>query len=224
MSNAMKSLGEESRTLLREIVENHAWRQLSSMNILGHCLKYVTKVDSKVLVAQELHNSLLLFQELRGIYGELGWTDVVAAVRDRLAEVPYPASRLEFGVCHYLVDQAQLTSMKSYVDCVVPEFAAVARSYVDAASTLVPSGDPVFVEYAGDASHRPHAQSMFDRWVGVALSSFGPASQYADRRPVELGLRAHTKGELVRTFLAAIDPWRQECGLDAPAVAAVGAE
>ena len=45
---------EEQKQLLRRIVESFAWRQLASINMLGHCLKYIPELDTKLTVAAEL--------------------------------------------------------------------------------------------------------------------------------------------------------------------------
>jgi len=49
---------EEARGSSRRIAEAHAWRQLSAVNILGHCLDFVTRAASKILVAEELPASV----------------------------------------------------------------------------------------------------------------------------------------------------------------------
>ena len=46
-----KPLDEEGRILLRRIVESLAWRQIAAINILGHGLKFVLDLDSKLRVA-----------------------------------------------------------------------------------------------------------------------------------------------------------------------------
>ena len=70
------SLDEESKQLLRRIVESLAWRQLASMNILGHCLKFIDELDVKNAVADELELALRLFRQVRALYSELGWRDL----------------------------------------------------------------------------------------------------------------------------------------------------
>ena len=101
-SAAAVPVDEEARTILRRIVESLAWRQLAVINILGHGLKYVTELDVKLRVVGELDRALELFQSVRALYADLGWTDIEAAVRERAEDVPYPESRLEFGIAYYV--------------------------------------------------------------------------------------------------------------------------
>jgi 1,2-phenylacetyl-CoA epoxidase catalytic subunit len=220
----MHSLDEEGRTLLRRIIEQQAWRQVMSLNILGYCLRYVTRIDSKVIVAEELAEALRRFQQVRALYRGLGWTDLERFVREKAEEVRYPASRLEFGICRTLCDRAELVAMRSYRDCAVRDFALIARTSVDTMHRLAPEGDRVFIEYAREHGNRPHAQQLFDRWLAIALTSFGRPGSAGDRRAVELGLRDKHSHELVREFVAEMDPYRRECGLEWPDREALGIE
>lgn len=210
----LTGLDEEGRALLRRIIESQAWRQLAAMNVLGHCLKFVTRLESKILVAEELSSSQRLFREVRALYDEIGWTDLESAVRDEIVQFPFPASRLEFGICRYLCDRAELVAMRSYENCVCKPYAAIARSHVEATRHLVPEGDRVFVEYCADPKHRPHAQELFDRWLAIALRSMGRPGSRGDRRAVELGLRSLHSRELAEQFLEDVRPYREQCGLD----------
>ena len=159
----LEQLDEESRVLLRRIVESLAWRQLASIDILGHCLKFVNELDVKLRVVAELDRALSLFQNVHQLYGRLGWTDLEAAVRDRIGSLPYPASRLEFGVAYYVCGVAEEVAMQSYVDSSCAPFAEIARSHV-AASAERP--EPTrFIEFCSEPSNRPQAQACVQCWA-----------------------------------------------------------
>src|SRR5262245_19206926 len=110
------TVSEEARAILRRIVESLAWRQLATINILGHGLKFVTELDVKLRVVGELDRALELFQSVRALYGELGWTDLESAVRERANSLPYPESRFEFGVAYYVSGLAEEVAMQTFVE------------------------------------------------------------------------------------------------------------
>jgi len=60
----VRALDEEKKQLLRMIVERLAWRQIASINMLGHCLKYIPELDTKLTVAAELDLALGLFRQV----------------------------------------------------------------------------------------------------------------------------------------------------------------
>jgi 1,2-phenylacetyl-CoA epoxidase catalytic subunit len=216
----MQMLNEEARGLLRRIVESQAHREILAINMLGHCLKFVTELDVKLRVAEDLDLSLRLFRDVQALYKDLGWQDLESAVRDRTTEVVYPESRLEFGIAHYLMHVAQEVAMESYVDCAVPQFAAIARSYV-AAAPMRPHPTR-FEEFCAEPENRPRAQELFQRWFAVTLTAFGRPDTRADERAVELGLRARSSAEAAQDFVERLRPFVARLGLRLPAASDLG--
>jgi len=205
---------EEKKQLLRRIVESLAWRQLASINMLGHCLKYVPELDTKLAVASELTLALGLFREVRSLYRDLGWTDLESAVRDRLGDIPYPGSRLEFGVAYYVTGQAEDVAMSAYTSSSYPDFAAIARSYVDAAARR--SEPARFLEFAADPTNRPQAQQYLNRWLEISRRSFGRPGTTAGARAVELGLRSQLSADMDAEFRGKLEPFLKRASLQWP--------
>ncbi len=204
-------LDEEARAILRRIVESLAWRQLAVINILGHGLKFVTELDVKLRVVGELDRALELFQSVRALYGELGWTDIESAVRDRAQDVPYPESRLEFGVAYYLSGLTEEVAMQSFVECAYAPFAAIAKKHVEAAAQRP---EPTrFLEYSSEAANRPHAQELLDRWVLAARRAFGRADSPHDAKALALRLKNKRSAELDRIFCERLQPFLASSGL-----------
>lgn len=204
-------LDEEARAILRRIVESLAWRQLAVINILGHGLKFVTELDVKLRVVGELDRALELFQSVRALYGELGWTDIESAVRDRAQEVPYPESRLEFGVAYYLSGLTEEVAMQSFVESAYAPFAAIARKHVEAAAQRP---EPTrFLEYSSEPANRPHAQELLDRWVIAARRAFGRADSPHDAKALALRLKNKRSAELDRIFCERLQPFLTSSGL-----------
>ena len=208
-------LDEESRPILRRIVESLAWRQLAVINILGHGLKFVTELDVKLRVVGELDRALDLFQSVRALYGELGWTDLEAAVRERAQDVPYPESRLEFGVAYYISGLTEEVAMQSFVESAHAPFADIARKHVEAAQHRP---EPTrFLEYCSEAANRPHGQELLNRWVVAARRSFGRTDSPHDAQALKLRLKNRRAADLDRVFCDRLAPFLAQCGLVLPA-------
>jgi 1,2-phenylacetyl-CoA epoxidase catalytic subunit len=204
-------IDEESRAILRRIVEGLAWRQLAVINILGHGLKFVTELDVKLRVVGELDRALELFQSVRALYDELGWTDLESAVRDRAETVPYPESRLEFGVAYYVSGLAEEVAMQNFVECSYAPFAQIAKKHVEAAAQRP---EPTrFIEYCSEASNRPHGQELLDRWVVAARRSFGRTDSPHDAQALKLRLKTKRAADLDRIFCERLQPFLDQCGL-----------
>jgi len=215
-STKVVPLDEEARVILRRIVESLAWRQLAVINILGHGLKFVNELDVKLRVVGELDRALELFQSVRVLYGELGWTDIESAVRERAQDVPYPETRLEFGVAYYVSGLTEEVAMQSFVESSYAPFAAIARKHVEAAAQRPESKR--FREYCSDPANRPHAQQLLDRWVIAARRSFGRADTPNDLQALKLGLKNKRSADLDAVFCSRLQPFLTACGLKLPGV------
>lgn len=215
----MQGLDEEGRLLLREIVERLAWRQISGINTLGHCLKFIVELDNKLRIAAELDLNLRLFYQVRSMYQELGWEDLESAVRDDVRRLEYPASRMEFGAFYHITSLAERVAMSSYVNSSSKEFAAIARSYLDVAAKRPEPKH--FLSFASDPANKPQASQFVEQWTRVAVLSFGRPDTPGDERAVELGLRERGTADMVREFFAELDPFLARCGLAMPVLQGV---
>lgn len=198
------TLDEESRAILRRIVESLAWRQLASIHLLGHGLKFVTELDVKKRVVGELTRALEQFESVRALYGELGWTELESAVRERLENLAYPESRLEFGLAYYVSGLSEDVVMRAYVDSSWQPFATIARRHVEA---WMQRPEPTrFQEYSSEPRNRPHAQELVERWVPFARRAFGRSDSPYDEKAVKLGLKSKRAAELDASFCERLKP------------------
>jgi 1,2-phenylacetyl-CoA epoxidase catalytic subunit len=215
---------EEGRGLLRRVIEGQAYRQLMLANIRGHGLKFAPEVEEKLALVRDLDGALRQFREVERLYARLGFGDVVSAVRGKMERVPYPSTRLELALCLFLCERVAWHASNAYMNCVQRDFAALARSRLDETPVLELPADPAFVEFCRDESHRPLAQQLFNRWVGVTLLALGRPGSAGDARAVALGLRDKSVAEIVSTYLASLAPFLRACHLTMPDASALGVE
>ena len=216
---------EESRGLLRKIVEGHAYRQLMLANIRGHGIKYLPELDHKLASVRRLVDVLPLVQGVIDLYAEIDGGDVVSAVRDRMERIPYPTSRLELAVCLFLCMRAERHALEAYVDCRVSSaLAELSRARLAVVVTDDLPRDPVFVEYCAEPANRPHAQQMLNRWLALCLVALGRPGSPGDARAVELGLRTRRVSDIAAEFLAGLGPFLEATGLVVHDADALGVE
>lgn len=216
---------EESRALLRKIVEGQAWRQLMLANIRGHGIKYLPELEHKLASVERLAHVLPLMRGVAALYAEIDGGDVVSAVRDRMERLPYPGSRLELAVCLFLCMRAERHALMSYADCSVSSaLVELTRARLaDVSSEDLPR-DPIFVDYCAEPANRPHAQQMLNRWLALCLVALGRPGSHGDRRAVELGLRSRRAAEIAEEFLSGLAPFLAATGLVVPDADSLGVE
>lgn len=218
------ALDEESRALLRKIVERQAYRQLMAANIRGHGLKFVPDAEEKLLLALDLERSLRVARDVEALYARLGGADLSLSVRARMERIPYPSSRLELSICLALCDRAERTVADGYVECACAPFAAIARTLLASDRTFTQRAEELFSAFCHDATNRPAAQQMFNRWLAITLVSLGRPNTAGDARAVSLRLRSKRCGESVREYLADLRPLMDRCHLILPSSATLCVE
>lgn len=215
---------EETRNLLRLIVERQAYRQLMVANIRGHGMKFVPGLEEKLQLSQDLNCTLRIYHEIERLYIGLGGEDLPMAVRAKMERIPYPASRLELAVCLVMCDLAERLAAESYLDCCVPEYAAIARSLLDMVRANTRHGEELFMRFCSEPDNHPRARQITNRWLSIAIRSLGRPKTAGDGRAIELGLRARTCGESVQLFVEGASAFMDQCGLDFPSAETLGVE
>jgi 1,2-phenylacetyl-CoA epoxidase catalytic subunit len=136
-------------------------------------------------------------------------TDLDAWVSARLAEQPLPrvGSWLELAMAQFLFDRAGRWQLSEYLDSSFEPYRALAREIVDDERGHEEAGARLVVELcnAPDAN-RADAQAVFERWLGVALLSFGRPGGAGNRFAIAAGLKRRDSAEIARDFLADVAP------------------
>jgi 1,2-phenylacetyl-CoA epoxidase catalytic subunit len=220
----LNQLDEETRGLLKRIVEGQAYRQLVLCNIRGHGVGFLPSVESKLELVRALDDSLGDFKDVQGLYTRLGHGDVVSAVRGKMDRVPYPESRMELAVCLFLCERVQHMALEAYVESTCDELAEIARERLEANRMLEVPDDPAFIEFCADETNRPRAQEIFNRWIGLTVLALGRPDNTRDARAVELGLRSRQMSDVAHDFVEGLEPLLQSCGIEMPAAEMLGIE
>lgn len=217
-------LDEESKGILRRIVERTAYRQLMAANIRGHGLKYVPEIDEKQQLARDIDASLAAAGPIEALYTHIGGSDVTFAVRELMDRIPYPYSRFELAVCLALVDRTERLVAESYVESTSREMASIARSLLELDRAGTRRLEEHLAEFCQEAGNRPTVQQFLNRWLAIAVVAFGRPGSPGDQRAVALGLRSRGAGAMVKRFLDELGPFVESLGLVIPRLDSLGVQ
>ena len=220
----LPEIDEESKGLLRRIVERQAFRQMMLEKIRGHGLKFVPEIDAQILLAQDIVHSLRVMQQIELYYSEIGGSDLVLAVRDKMERIPYPGSRLELSICLALCDRAERVVAESYVESSSSEFAAIALSILAMDRTSTRQAEELFKGFCSEPGNHHAAQQMFQRWLAITIQAMGRPGTQGDQRAAALGLRRQRCGDSLRQYLEELKPLIASCGLQMPSAAVMGVD
>lgn len=224
MKKTVAELDEESRGLLKRVLEGLAYRELGLFNVRGHGLKFLNEIDDKLKLVGELELALRQFREIERMYSVLGHKGVVSLVRDKIERIPYPTSRMELALSLFVAEQASRASMSAYHDSSCIELEAFCRRRMESLPSRELPEDPLFVEFCAEPGNRAHAQQLFNRWLAIGLVALGRPGTRGDARAVALGLRGKHTAAIAREFLDELGPFLARTGLALPPAATLGVE
>jgi 1,2-phenylacetyl-CoA epoxidase catalytic subunit/(2Fe-2S) ferredoxin len=213
------------RAMVKQLLESQAYRELQAANLLGHALKFVPNLGYKQSIAEDLEEELEHFAEVARLYAELtDGADVAQAVADRLARVPYPESWPELAMVQFLYDRAGEVHLREYVNCSYVPYREIVTKILEEEEGHESFGEGVLLELTRDEARRAEAQRLFDKWLPIALLSFGRPGTPGNRYAVEVGLKTRDSGAVIQQFLDDIKGTMRACGLRFPAREQIGVE
>jgi len=139
-----------------------------------------------------------------------------AWVTSRLAENPLPrvTTFLELAMAQFLFDRAGRWQLSEYVASSFLPYRALARAIVDEERGHEDTGARLVVELctAPPGDHAT-AQAAFDRWLAVALRSFGRPGGDGNRFAIVAGLKTRDSADVTRDFLTDVARTATTAGL-----------
>jgi 1,2-phenylacetyl-CoA epoxidase catalytic subunit len=184
----------------------------------------VQGLEEKLQLSEDLNCMLRIYREIERLYQELGGTDLPTAVRAKMERIPYPASRFELAACLVMCDMAEHVVAESYLDCCVPEYAAIARSLLDMVRANTSHGEELFMKFCEEPDNLPRVREITNRWLSITIRALGRPGTGGDTRAIELGLRTRTCADSATEFVKRVTVFLTRCGLPFPSVDALGVE
>lgn len=206
----------EYRTLLLQLIESQAYRELAAAQLFGHALKYVPGMENKMMIGEQLVEELEHYECTVFLYEGLGG-EVEGVIRPKLARIPYPESWEELAMVQFLYDQAGFWHLREYEKCSYVPYRKIVGKILEEEAGHEGFGEKVLRLWCRSAENRPRAQTLFDRWLPIALLSFGRPGTEGNRAAIELGLKSRDSGAVAQDFVAQLKPAMRACGLVFPA-------
>jgi len=139
-----------------------------------------------------------------------------AWVTVRLAEQPLPRlqSWLELALAQFLFDRAGRWQISEYFESTFLPYRQLARAIVEEERGHEELGARLVVDLcAAPETDRAAAQAAFDRWLAIALRSFGRPGGDGNAFAIAAGLKTRDSADVARDFLADVAPAAAAAGL-----------
>jgi len=190
------------------MLRSQAYRERGAAELFERALPLAPDARWRAVIQGHGAEERAHYARVCGVWSETfahALTELNAWVTARLAEQPFPrvGSWLELAMAQFLFDRAGRWQLSEYLDSSFLPYRALAREIVDDERGHEEAGARLVVELcnAPDAD-RPGAQAVFERWLGVALLSFGRPGGDGNRFAIAAGLKGRDSAEIARDFLA----------------------
>lgn len=206
----------EYHAMVKQLLESQGYREIMAANLFGHAIKYVPTLHFKQLVAHQMEEELEHFEEVAKLYADLTGGDLLQAISDRFERVPYPSSWEELAMAQFLYDRAGEFHLREYKICSYVPYSKIVTKILEEEEGHEGFGEKVVQELAKDPQNRPRLQELFEKWLTVAMLSFGRPDTEGNRYAITVGLKTRDSGEIMQDFVNDIKPTMRACSLQFP--------
>lgn len=218
---------DERTEILASQVESLGFRALATAHAFASAMPLAPALAVKKALVEYVWEELKRFETASDLYDEIKpGEDLHAAVRPRLAEIRPPGTWLEMAVIQFLYDRAGVIQLRELAASSEPRVARLAGRILEGERMHKimggEGGNAVRNMLREDPDTAPLAQDYFDRWLSESLRSFGRPGSPRSKRAIELGLRQRDSAQVIREYLAELEPTMTACGLRLPTRAQLG--
>jgi hypothetical protein len=190
------------------LLRSQAWRERGAADLFEAALPLVPAGRWRAIVEGHVREERDHYARVAGVWSVAfgrAPADLDAWVGARLAERPLPpvATFLELAMAQLLFDRAGRWQLSEYADSSFLPYRALARAIVDEERGHEDVGARLVLDLcAAPDVDRAAAQAAFDRWLVVALLSFGRPGGDGNAFAIAAGLKRRDSAEVARDFLA----------------------
>jgi len=177
----------------------------------------VPGVKNKMMISEHLVEELEHYECTVFLYEGLGGpVEVEEAIQHKLSRVPYAETWQELAMVQFLYDQAGFWHLKEYESCSYVPYRKIIAKILEEEAGHEGFGEKMLREWCQDKANRARAQFLFEKWLPIALYSFGRPGTAGNQTAIELGLKSRDSGEVMQDFLNQLKPAIRACGLTFP--------
>jgi hypothetical protein len=201
------------------LLRSQAWRERGAAELLEAALALVPAGRWRRIVEGHVGEERAHYARVVDVWSAAFGqppAELDAWVTARLAAAPLPrlTSVLDLAMAQLLFDRAGRWQISEYVTSSFLPYRALARAIVDEERGHEDVGARLVVELcAAPEVDRGAAQAAFDRWLAIAVASFGRPGGDGNAYAIAVGLKTRDSAEVTRDFLADVARTAAAAGL-----------
>jgi len=219
------TLSPDYRTMLVQMMESQAYRELAAAHMFGYGLRFVPDKWLRFMV-WHIREEAEHYEAVAKMFREFTGTEVEGRVHDRLSRkpVPFAESWIELAMAQFLYDRGGYWQLKEYEECSYVPYRDVVQKIVKEEAGHQSLGEKIVVELCAAGGVDSEKQPLFEKWLRIGLLSFGRPDTEGNRFAIAQGLKKRDSGACMRDFVSDIAPAVKAAGLRFPAPEALQME
>ncbi len=212
------------KSMLLQLLQSQGYREIMAANIFGDAIKYVPDLEHKQVIASHVVEELEHYEEVDKLYASLDAGPLAKSIADRLAKVPYPVDWFELAMVQFLYDRAGEFHLREYEHCTFVPYRKIIGKILEEEEGHEGFGEQVLRDTYDRPENRARVQALFEKWLPIAMLSFGRPGTDGNRYAVEVGLKKRTSDVVMQDFINDIKPTVAACDLTFPPHDQIGVE
>jgi 1,2-phenylacetyl-CoA epoxidase catalytic subunit len=210
-------LPEQTRSMLVQLMESQAYRELAAAHMFGYGLRFVPDKWMKFMV-WHIREEAEHYDAVAQMYRQFTGEEVEPKVRERLAgkPVPFAESWIELAMAQFLFDRGGFWQLREYEECSYVPYRDVVQKIVKEEAGHQSLGEKIVVEQCQAGRYDDVKQALFEKWLRLGLLSFGRPGTEGNRYAIEQGLKKRDSGDCMKDFVDDIRPAVHAAGLRFP--------
>jgi 1,2-phenylacetyl-CoA epoxidase catalytic subunit len=202
-----------------QMLRSQAWRERAAAELFEAALPLVPPGRWRAVVEGHAREERAHYARVAEVWSASFArppSDLDAWVASRVRERPLPrvTTFLELAMAQFLFDRAGRWQLSEYLDSTFLPYRALAREIVEEESGHEDVGARLVLDLCAAPDADPAAaQAAFDRWLDVALLSFGRPGGDGNAFAIAAGLKTRDSADVTRDFLADVARTARAAGI-----------
>ena len=221
-----EDMPERYRLTLEQMMKSQAYRELAAARLFGHGLQFVPEARWFKFMVWHIREESEHYFAVADMYARFTDESVDPWVQERLAQkpVPFAQSWFELAMAQFLYDRGGFWQLQEYETCTYPPYREVIEKIIGEERGHQALGEKIVIELCKTGRYEAEKQPIFERWLRLGLLSFGRPATEGNQYAISVGLKKRDSREVMKDFLADIQPAVEACGLTVPPLAQIGVE
>jgi 1,2-phenylacetyl-CoA epoxidase catalytic subunit len=209
---------------LIQMMQSQAYRELAAAQMFGYGLQFVPELRWLKFMTWHIREEMEHYEDVVKMYAEFTGESVEPVVNERLRKRPieFAQSWYELAMAQFLYDRGGFWQLREYEECSFLPYRKVIQKIIKEEKGHQALGEKIVVELTQTGEFEPQKQALFEKWLRQGLLSFGRPGTEGAGYAIEVGIKKRDPGPVMQNFIDDIKPAVKACGLQFPAMEAIG--